>query len=66
MIKKQTNMNVGAAILFLIFGLLFFILIFRYFSIQISGEVSGEPLAAKAQQKYSREGILDASRRNDF
>ncbi|MFZ7946748.1 MULTISPECIES: penicillin-binding protein [Bacillaceae] len=60
--KKQPNMNVGAAILFGLFGLLFFVLIFRYFSIQITGEVSGQPLAAKAQQKYGREGTLQASR----
>ncbi|WHY79242.1 penicillin-binding protein [Neobacillus sp. WH10] len=60
--KKQPYMNVGAAILFVIFGLLFFVLICRYFSIQITGEVSGQPLAAKAQQKYSREGTLQATR----
>ncbi|WP_312469195.1 penicillin-binding protein [Neobacillus sp.] len=60
--KKQPYMNVGAAILFVIFGLLFFVLLFRYFSIQITGEVGGQPLAAKAQQKYSREGIIQASR----
>src|SRR6478609_8670875 len=66
MMKKQKNMNVGAAILFLIFSLLFFILIIRYFSIQISGEVGGEPLAAKAQQKYSRVGVLEAQRGTIF
>ena len=60
--KKQPYMNVGAAILFVIFGLLFFVMICRYFSIQITGEVSGQPLAAKAQQKYSREGTLQATR----
>lgn len=55
-------MNAGAALLFVGFGLLFFVLLFRYFSIQITGEVSGQPLAAKAQQKYNKEGILQASR----
>ncbi|MEH7118695.1 penicillin-binding protein [Neobacillus vireti] len=60
--KKQPYMNVGAAILFGIFGLLFFVLICRYFSIEISGEVNGQPLAAKAQQKYKHEGTLQASR----
>ena len=59
-------MNVGAAILFGFFGLLFFVLIFRYFSIQISGEVDGQPLAAKAQEKYSREGNLTALRGDIF
>lgn len=60
--KKQPYMNFGAAILFVIFSLLFFILIFRYFSIQFTGEVGGQPLVAKAQQKYSREGVLEGTR----
>ncbi|MEH7414201.1 penicillin-binding protein [Neobacillus drentensis] len=60
--KKQPYMNVGAAVLFVIFGLLFFVLICRYFSIEISGEVNGQPLAAKAQQKYNRDGTLQANR----
>ncbi|MCM3689975.1 penicillin-binding protein [Neobacillus niacini] len=60
--RKQPNMNFGAAGLFVIFGLLFFILLIRYFSIQITGEVGSQPLAAKAQQKYSRTGNLDAVR----
>lgn len=55
-------MNFGAAGLFLFFSLLFFILIFRYFSIQFTGEVGAQPLAAKAEQKYNREGILEATR----
>lgn len=60
--KKQPYMNFGAAGLFVLFGLLFFILLFRYFSIQITGEVGSQPLAAKAQQKYSRTGSLEAVR----
>ncbi|MFP7296032.1 penicillin-binding protein [Neobacillus niacini] len=60
--KKQPYMNFGAAGLFVIFGLLFFILLIRYFSIQFTGEVGSQPLAAKAQQKYSRTGSLDATR----
>lgn len=59
-------MNAGAAILFVIFSLLFFILIYRYFSIQISGEVDGHSLAAKAQQKYTRLGVLPAARGNIY
>jgi penicillin-binding protein 2B len=66
MIKKQKNMNVGAAALFLIFCLLFFILIFRYFSIQISGDVDGENLAAIAQQKYSNSEVLPSQRGTIF
>ncbi len=60
--KKQPYMNFGAAGLFLFFSLLFFILIFRYFSIQFTGEVGAKPMAAKAEQKYNREGILEATR----
>ncbi|MBL4952583.1 penicillin-binding protein [Neobacillus sp. YIM B02564] len=60
--KKQPYINVGAAILFVIFGLLFFVVLCRYFSIQITGEAAGQPLAAKAQQKYSHSEILQASR----
>lgn len=62
MMKKKQNMNVGAAVLFVIFGLLFFILIFHYFSIEISGEADGEPLAAKAQQLHDHVGTLEAQR----
>jgi penicillin-binding protein 2B len=60
--KKQPYMNFGAAGLFILFGLLFFILLLRYFSIQFTGEVGSQPLAAKAQQKYSRTGNLEAVR----
>jgi penicillin-binding protein 2B len=66
MIKKQQYMNVGAVMLFVIFSLLFFILLYRYFSIEITGEVGGQPLAAKALQKHSREGILEAARGTIF
>lgn len=59
-------MNLGAACLFAFFGLLFFVLLFRFFSIQITGEVDGQALAAKAEQKYSRNGILQASRGTIF
>lgn len=62
MIRKQPNMNVGAALLFVLFCLLFFVLIFRFLSIQITGEAAGQPLAAKAQQNYGKEGILEAKR----
>lgn len=62
MAKKQRNMNVGAAILFVIFSLLFFVLIFRFVHIQITGEAGGQVLAAKAEQKYRKERLIDASR----
>jgi penicillin-binding protein 2B len=59
-------MNAGAAVLFVIFSLLFFILIFRFVSIQVTGEVHGQALAAKAQQKYSNEKVIDAVRGKIF
>lgn len=62
MIRKQPNMNVGAAILFILFCLLFFVLLFRFVSIQVTGEAAGQPLAAKAQQMYNKNGILEAKR----
>jgi penicillin-binding protein 2B len=66
MSKKQPNMNAGAAALFVIFGLLFFILLYRYYSIEITGEVGGQSLAAKAQAKHSRVGTLEATRGTIF
>jgi penicillin-binding protein 2B len=66
MTKKQPNMNGGAAILFVLFCLLFFILLYRFYSIQITGEVGGQPLAAKAQQKHGRVGTLEAARGTIF
>jgi penicillin-binding protein 2B len=66
MIKKQKNMNLGAAGLFILFGLLFFVLIFRYTSIQITGEAAGVALASKAEQKYTREIDLEAKRGTIF
>lgn len=62
MATKQRNMNVGAAILFVIFSLLFFVLLYRFVQIQITGEAGGQVLAAKAEQKYRKERLIDASR----
>jgi penicillin-binding protein 2B len=62
MVKKQPNINYGAAGLFLLFSLLFFLLIFRYTSIQITGEAAGQVLATKAEQKYMRERVIEAKR----
>src|SRR3954471_21309613 len=60
--KKQRNINVGAAILFLIFSLLFFVLFLRFFFVQATGEVKGQTLAAKAEQIYSDTTKIDAKR----
>lgn len=62
MIKKQPNINVGAVVLFIIFGLLFFVLICRYAFIQITGEVAGKVLADVTEQKYNRERVIEAKR----
>ncbi|KAB2337412.1 penicillin-binding protein [Cytobacillus depressus] len=66
MLKKQPNINFGAAILFVIFGLLFFVLVYRFISIQITGEIRGHVLAAEAQQKYEKEKTIEAKRGTIF
>lgn len=52
----------GAALLFMIFGLLFFVLIVRFITIQYTGEVKGTALAAQAQKMYMRSDVLQAKR----
>ena len=54
MIKKQRNINFGAAILFVIFGLLFFVLFFRFMYIQDTGEVEGQAFSGKSGTKIYR------------
>lgn len=66
MIKKQRNINLGAAILFVIFSLLFFVLFFRFLFIQTTGEVKGQTLAAKAEQMYSDTTKIEAKRGSIF
>jgi penicillin-binding protein 2B len=60
--KKKVNINRGAGILFLIFGLLFFIIIVRFITIQVSGQADGVVLAAKAARQYLRSDTLEAKR----
>ncbi|RFU63373.1 penicillin-binding protein [Peribacillus glennii] len=60
--KKQKNMKAGAAGLFLIFGLLFFVLIGRFLYIQISGTAGGEVLAANLEKKYKKQHTIEAER----
>lgn len=62
MIKKQRNMNIGAAVLFFGFGLLFFVLICRYASIQISGEAAGQVLTELGKKQYNHNGVIEAVR----
>ncbi|MCA1053416.1 penicillin-binding protein [Rossellomorea aquimaris] len=60
--KKRPSMNIGAAILFGIFGLLFFILMVRFVTIQVTGEAEGKVLASQAAEKYIKNRILEAHR----
>jgi len=62
MMKKRSSMNIGAAILFGIFGLLFFIIMVRFVTIQVTGEVDGKALTAEAAKKYIKGHILEAKR----
>ncbi|MBS4207719.1 penicillin-binding protein [Bacillus sp. FJAT-50079] len=59
---NKKNRNIGAAILFIFFGLLFFILVVRFISIQYSGEVKGTVLSAKAAQLYLQTETIKAKR----
>ncbi|WP_048824390.1 penicillin-binding protein [Bacillus sp. B-jedd] len=60
--KKQPNMNKGAVGLFFLFSLLFFVILYRFSVIGITGEAAGQPLAAKAEQKHTRYATIEASR----
>ena len=64
MTAKKKNINYGAAILFIIFGLLFFVLAGRFVYIQVTGEAEGQLLAVKAQEKTLKERTLEANRGN--
>lgn len=59
---KKPSMNKRALLLFVIFSLLFFITCYRFFTIQITGEVHGKALRAYAESKYEKESVLKASR----
>lgn len=58
--QKQKNMKHGAAGLFFLFGLLFFVLICRFLYIQVTGTAGGEVLASKIDKKYEREQVIEA------
>jgi len=64
--KKRPSMNKRALLLFVIFGMLFFILSYRFFVIQITGQAEGKALAAYAEQIYEKERTLDAKRGSIF
>ncbi|MRX70815.1 PASTA domain-containing protein [Bacillus lacus] len=60
--NKNKNMNRGAAILSLIFVLLFFTITARFMYIQTTGKAAGEVLAAKAAEKYERKRVIEGTR----
>ncbi|MGE8204181.1 penicillin-binding protein [Heyndrickxia sp. NPDC080065] len=60
--RNKLSMNIGAAILFLIFGLLFFVLVVRILTIQVTGEVQGNTLAELAEKQHLRKDTIDAKR----
>ncbi|PPA72487.1 penicillin-binding protein [Jeotgalibacillus proteolyticus] len=61
-ILKAIKQNWGAYLLFMVFGALFFVLLTRFLTLQITGEAEGRDLAAQAQAQYERERILEAER----
>jgi penicillin-binding protein 2B len=60
--KKKFRFQWGAFLLFLLFAGLFFLLLARIVTIQATGQVEGQELAAKAAAKYSQEEVLKAKR----
>ncbi len=60
-IKIKKN-KIGAVLLVLLFGLLFFLLIFKYSYIMLTGHSSGEDLSIKASEKYARNIINQPKR----
>ncbi|RFU60316.1 penicillin-binding protein [Bacillus sp. V59.32b] len=63
---KQKNMKTGAALLFVLFALLFFVLIGRFLYIQTTGRAGGEVLAAKVEEKYEKQRVIEAERGTIF
>lgn len=59
---KNINMNRGAALLALIFGLLFLVIFVRFFYIQSTGTAHGQALAARAEELYESQRTIEASR----
>ncbi len=60
--KKKFRFQGGAFLLFLLFAGLFFLLMTRIVTIQATGKVEGQELAARAAAKYSQEEVLTAER----
>ncbi|WP_223700322.1 penicillin-binding protein [Sutcliffiella deserti] len=61
-IIHKKRIHLGAAFLLVIFALLFFLLIGRFFYLQATGEVKGHNMAVAAVEKYNVNKHIEASR----
>ncbi|MFC9538462.1 penicillin-binding transpeptidase domain-containing protein [Lysinibacillus sp. NPDC056959] len=64
--KKRFRFQWGAFLLIIFYGGLFFLLFTRMVTLQATGEVEGQELAAKAAAKYSKESVITANRGKIF
>lgn len=64
--RKHTHTHKGAAICFVFFSLLFFILFVRFVYLQATGVVDGQVLAVEAQKRYFKKQTLEAKRGTIF
>lgn len=64
--RKHTHTHRGAAICFVFFSLLFFILFVRFVYLQATGVVDGQVLAVEAQKRYFKKQTLEAKRGTIF
>jgi penicillin-binding protein 2B len=60
--KKHINTNRGAAFLFGLFCLLFFILFARFVYLQTTGVADGQVLAVEAEKRYKQQRVIEAKR----
>ena len=60
--KKKFRFQWGAFLMFLLYGGLFFALFLRITYIQITGQVEGEELKARAAALYQKEAVITAER----
>ncbi|MBB5323783.1 penicillin-binding protein 2B [Anoxybacillus tepidamans] len=60
--KKHKNTHKGAALLFCLFSLLFFVLIFRFVQLQATGVADGQVLAVRAEEQYKQKRTIEAKR----
>lgn len=64
--KKKFRFQIGALLMFFVYGGLFLLLFVRIVSIQATGAVEGQELAVKAAANYERERVLAADRGKIF